>query len=363
MSPALSDRLVIRMNPLLETIDLKKYFPVKGGIFKTKIDEVQAVDGVNLKVQKGECFGLVGESGCGKTTLGRTIVRLTDSTSGHIFYDVDERIKKEIEDLEKSGKKNSERFKELERKYCIAEFEGDQLKELRKKIQIIFQDPVSSLNPRMLIKNIVGEPLSIHNYEGSKQKRVLNLLQEVGLGEDHLFRYPHEFSGGQRQRIAIARALAVDPELVILDEPTSALDVSVQAQILNLLQDLQGELNLTYLFITHDLNVAEFMCDRIAVMYLGKIVEQAPAEKLFKSPKHPYTKALLSSIPIPDPDFKREEKIKMTGQVPSPRNPPSGCRFHPRCPYSSEKCSQKHPEFAEVEKAHFVSCWHPQNKS
>lgn len=347
------------MDTLLETKRLKKYFPIRGGILKRKIDEVKAVDGVDLKVRKGECFGLVGESGCGKTTLGRTIMRLIDPTSGHIFYDAPKEVKQEIEELENSNKSKSDRLSELEKEYCLSEFESGNLKDMRKKIQMIFQDPVSSLNPRMLVKDIVGEPLSIHDYEGDKQKRVLNLLEEVGLGEEHLFRYPHEFSGGQRQRIAIARALAVDPELVILDEPTSALDVSVQAQILNLLQDLQDELNLTYLFITHDLNVAEFMCDRIAVMYLGKIVEQASAEKLFMSPKHPYSKALLSSVPVPDPSFQREEEITITGEVPSPRNPPSGCRFHPRCPFATEKCNEEIPELVVEDGDHLVSCWHP----
>lgn len=348
---------------LLETRRLKKYFPVTGGIFKRKIDEVKAVDDVNIKIREGECFGLVGESGCGKTTLGRTIMRLIEPTDGHIFYDVPEEIKQEIEELEKSENPNSERLSELEEQYCLAEFDGKRLQKMRKKIQMLFQDPVSSLNPRMLIKNIVGEPLTVHDYEGNQRKRVLELLQEVGLGEEHLYRYPHEFSGGQRQRIAIARALAVDPKLVILDEPTSALDVSVQAQILNLLLRLQDELNLTYLFITHDLNVAEFMCNRIAVMYLGKIVEQAPAERLFNSPKHPYSEALLSSIPIPDPKFEREEKFTITGEVPSPRNPPPGCRFHPRCPFATDECSNAIPELTEIEEDHLVACWHPLEQS
>lgn len=355
------------MKTILETRDLKKYFPIKGGIFRRKVDDVRAVDGVDMKIQQGECFGLVGESGCGKTTLGRTILRLTDPTDGHIFYDVPEEIKEEIEKLENSGN-SSERLEELERKYCIAEFEGKQLKELRKKIQMIFQDPATSLNPRRLVKDTVGEPLAIHNYEGDNRERVSDLLKKVGLGEEHLYRYPHEFSGGQRQRIAIARALAVDPELLILDEPTSALDVSVQAQVLNLLKELQEELGLTYLFITHDLGVARYISDRIAVMYLGKIVEEAPTEELFKTPYHPYSRALLSAIPLPDPHAKQEEII-IGGQVPSPSNPPSGCRFHPRCPSvtekssASKKCQQNYPSLQEVEKNHFVACWDPLEQS
>lgn len=347
------------MEALLETKRLKKYFPIRAGVFQRTVDEVKAVDGVDMRIRPGESFGLVGESGCGKTTLGKTIMRLIEPTSGHIFYDVPEEIKEKIEELEKSDDSDSEAYSALESEYCLAEYSGRQLKEIRKKIQMIFQDPSTSLNPRMLVKDIIGEPLTVHDFEGDKRERVISLLREVGLGEDHLYRYPHEFSGGQRQRIATARALAVGPELVVLDEPTSALDVSVQAQILSLFQRLQDELGLTYLFITHDLNVAEFMCDRIAVMYLGRIVEQAPAEELFKSPRHPYAAGLVSSVPIPDPKFEREEEELIKGEVPSPINPPSGCRFHPRCPYAEDKCSEERPELRKVGEDHYVSCWNP----
>ncbi|MBS3815783.1 MAG: ABC transporter ATP-binding protein [Hadesarchaea archaeon] len=344
------------MKTLVETEDLKKYFPIKGGVLKRKIGDVKAVDGVDLKINKGECFGLVGESGCGKTTLGRTIIRLLEPTSGHIYYDVPQDVRKEIKELKKSGDSDSkDRLSELEEEYCLAEYDGKQLKEIRKKMQIVFQDPGSSLNPRMLVKNIVGEPLDVHDFEFNKQERVLELLREVGLGSEHLYRYPHEFSGGQRQRITIARALAVDPDFVVLDEPTSALDVSVQAQILDLLKRLQDEFDLTYLFITHDLGVARYMSKRIAVMYLGKIAEIAPTKELFENPAHPYTKALLSAIPIPDPEVERD-KIDIPGEVPNPANPPSGCSFHPRCPYAEEECKQEIPSLKKIGKNHFVAC-------
>lgn len=346
------------MRTLLETVGLKKYFPVRGGILKRKIDDVKAVDGVDLKVREGECFGLVGESGCGKSTLGRTLIRLLDPTSGHIFYNVDPSIKKELLKLEEEGN-DSSRLEELENTYCLSEFDDHQIKDIRNSIQIIFQDPATSLNPRMLVKDIIGEPLDVHDIEGDRRERVVQLLNEVGLGQEHLYRYPHEFSGGQRQRIAFARALAVNPDLLILDEPTSALDVSVQAQIINLLQRLQREYGFTYIFITHNLSVAEYICDRIGVMYLGKIVEQAPTEKIFESPKHPYSEALISSAPLPDPGQRREKRVEISGQVPSARNPPEGCRFHPRCPFATEECDKKYPPFEEVKEHHKVACWHP----
>lgn len=347
------------MSGLLETRNLKKYFPVRGGVLQRKIDEVRAVDGVDMKIERGECFGLVGESGCGKSTLGRTLVRLLDPTDGHIFYEVPEDIKNEIIEIAESENPEKEKLRALEKEYCLSEFEGKNLKKMRKKIQIVFQDPTTSLNPRMLVKDIVGEPLEVHDLIENKRERVLEILRDVGLGEEHLYRYPHEFSGGQRQRIAIARALAVEPDLLVLDEPTSALDVSVQAQIINMLQILQKEHNLTYLFITHDLSVAEYICNRIAVMYLGRIVEQAPTEKLFESPKHPYTGGLLSSAPIPDPKKKREIRVEMTGEVPSPRNPPPACRFHPRCPYATDICREEYPPLEKKEENHIAACWHP----
>lgn len=340
---------------LIEANDLKKYYPITGGVFKRKVGEVKAVDGINLEVKEGETFGLVGESGCGKTTLGKTLIRLLDPTSGNIFYDISEEKKDEILKLQREDG-NEKKLKKLRKKYDFAKFEGSKLQEMRKKAQIVFQDPSTSLNPRMIVKDIVGEPLKIHGYEGNKKERVLDLLNEVGLTEDHLYRYPHEFSGGQRQRIAIARALAVDPELIILDEPTSALDVSVQAQILNLLKDLQSELDLTYVFITHDIQVSEYMSDRIAVMYLGKKVEEAPAREILKNPKHPYTTALLSANPEADPTKKTTE-MPLEGELPKPSNPPKGCNFHTRCQNKTKKCEEKESRMVEVEKGHLVSCW------
>ena len=319
--------------------------------------DIKAVDGVNLKIRKGECLGLVGESGCGKTTLGKTILRLLKPTKGHIYFDVSEEIKQKVEKLEESRDSNSQKLQELEGAYDLSNFEGKRLKKLRRRMQIVFQDPSSSLNPRMLIKDIVGEPLGVHGLAKglAKRERVINLLERVGLSKDHLFRYPHEFSGGQRQRIAIARALATNPDFVILDEPTSALDVSVQAQILNLLQDLQKEFGLTYLFITHHLLVVEYISHRIAVMYLGKIVELADTKELFKNPMHPYTQALLSAIPIPDPEVRSHRTI-LKGDVPSPIDPPSGCVFHTRCSLATKECDERIPDLVSLGDGHYVAC-------
>ena len=314
---------------LMEVKDLKKHFPVKGGILQRVTGFVRAVDGLNFEIERGEVFGLVGESGCGKTTLGRACLRLIEPTSGEVRFEDVDLLNLNLKDMQK----------------------------MRLNVQMVFQDPFSSLDPRMMIKDIVGEGLVIHGLaKGSELKeRVLQNLERVGLKKEHLYRYPHEFSGGQRQRIGIARSLVLNPKFIVLDEPTSALDVSVQAKILNLLLKLQKELGLTYMFISHNLSVIEYMSDRIAVMYVGKIVETGTKVELFENPLHPYTRALFSAIPIPDPDLKHE-KIILKGDVPSPLNPPSGCRFHPRCPDAEELCEREEPLSIEVNSGRKVAC-------
>ncbi len=315
---------------LLEIKNLKKYFPVKEGVFRRTVAHVKAVDDINFHIKRGETLGLVGESGCGKSTAGRTILRLLEATAGEIWF--------EGKNLIELGKR--------------------ELREMRKEMQIIFQDPYASLNPRMTVADIVGEPMDIHNLASSKKERnekVADILDTVGLGTEHMNRYPHEFSGGQRQRIGVARALAVDPSLIIADEPVSALDVSIQAQVINLMQDLQKDFDLTYLFIAHDLSVVKHISDRVAVMYLGKLVEVADKKELFDDPKHPYTQSLLSAIPVADPTYE-SERIILEGDVPSPVNPPSGCRFHPRCPYAMDICSEVEPEFKDYGEEHFAAC-------
>ncbi|ASK62331.1 peptide ABC transporter substrate-binding protein [Virgibacillus phasianinus] len=314
--------------PLVEVKDLKKHFPVQKGWFEKNKSAIQAVNGVSFTIEEGETFGLVGESGCGKSTTGRMIMNLLSPSSGNIYFDGQE----------------------------ISSLSDTNLRNVRKNFQMVFQDPYASLNPRMKVKEIISEPLTIHKYEKvQKEKRVNELLDIVGLNKNYADRYPHEFSGGQRQRIGVARALALNPKLIIADEPVSALDVSIQSQILNLLQDLQEELGLTYLFISHDLSVMEHISDRVGVMYLGELVELAGKDMIYDHPKHPYTQALLSSIPIPDPTVKRE-RIILKGDIPSPANPPSGCRFHTRCPYAMEKCMTEKPRLKRVADGQLVAC-------
>ena len=315
--------------PLLDARHLVKYYPIRGGVFMKEIAAVKAVDDVSLSIKKGETLGLVGESGCGKSTFGRAIMRLEEPTSGEVWYDGDN----------------------------ILTYDAQQIRALRKKMQIIFQDPFSSLNPRKPVASIVGEPLLIHGMKNRQEReaRVMELLQVVGLSKEHMRRYPHMFSGGQRQRIGVARALALNPDLVVCDEAVSALDVSIQAQVLNLLKDLQDEFSLTYLFISHDLHVVEHISDRVAVMYLGKIVEVANSKVIYKTPLHPYTQALLSASPMPDPEQKRK-RILLKGDVPSPINPPPGCRFHTRCPYVQDICSKTEPPLKEIRPGHEAAC-------
>jgi peptide/nickel transport system ATP-binding protein len=319
---------------LLDVKDLKKHFPIKRGLLSRTVGHVKAVDGVSFYVREGETLGLVGESGSGKTTTGRMIMRAYDPTAGEVWF-----ADREM------GQVN------------IAALERRQLKRLRRNIQMIFQDPYSSLNPRMTLQQIVGEPLLVNGVAHGKQlaEQVAELLEVVGLRPQYMSRYPHAFSGGQRQRIGIARALALHPQLVVCDEPVSALDVSVQAQILNLLQDLQKQFGLTYLFVAHDLSVVEHISDRVAVMYVGKLAESATTPELFTNPRHPYTEALLSAVPKPDPRIRTEPMV-LPGEVADPANPPSGCYFHPRCRYKVDRCVTETPVLREIAPAHFVSC-------
>jgi peptide/nickel transport system ATP-binding protein len=328
MSEAASNKILLEVN------NLKKHFPIKRGWISRTVGHVRAVDGVSFFVREGETLGLVGESGCGKTTTGRMILRAIEPTEGEIWFDA--------QDL---GRTN------------VAAVEKSQLKKIRRNMQMIFQDPYSSLNPRMTLREIVGEPLLVHDIaKGSElEDRVAELLKVVGLRREYMSRYPHAFSGGQRQRIGIARALALNPQLIVCDEPVSALDVSIQAQILNLLQDLQAQFRLTYLFVAHDLSVVEHISDRVAVMYVGKLVESAPTRSLYLTPRHPYTEALLSAVPKPDPR-RRTEPIVLTGEVADPANPPGGCYFHPRCRYKIDRCAAEAPTLREITPGHFVSC-------
>jgi len=322
--------------PLVEIREIRKYFPIRKGMMQREVARVHAVDGVSFAVQEGETLGLVGESGCGKSTLGRTIVRLYEPTAGQIIF--------QGQAIEGHGAR--------------------QLRPLRREMQMVFQDPYASLNPRKRVGSIIGDPMKIHHLGNAKERkaRVEELLETVGLSPEHFNRYPHEFSGGQRQRIGIARALALRPKLIVADEPVSALDVSIQSQMLNLLEDLQTEFRLTYIFIAHDLGVVRHVSDRIAVMYLGKIVEMSPAEELYVRPIMPYTEALLSAVPVPDPDLAaKRERIVLEGDVPSPINPPRGCRFHPRCRYATQVCSEVEPPLVEYGNGHLAACHHPLN--
>ena len=314
--------------PLIEVKDLKEYFNINVGLFRSK--PLKAVDGVSFSINKGETLGLVGESGCGKTTVGRTILNLYKPTGGEIFY-------------------NGKRIKTK-----------SDIKEFRKKATMVFQDPYSSLNPRMTVSDIIGEPLDVHKMYASKKEReekILDLMAKVGLNSEHANRYAHEFSGGQRQRIGIARAMAMNPQFVVCDEPVSALDVSIQAQVINMFDELQEQMGLTYLFIAHDLLVVRHISDRIAVMYLGKMVELADAKEIYDHPLHPYTQCLMSAVPLPDPKKAREnQRIVLSGDIPSPLNAPSGCPFRTRCPYAKAECAASMPEFKEVQSGHFVAC-------
>ncbi len=315
---------------LVEVEHLTKFFPVRRGVLQRVHAWVQAVDDVSFHIFQGETLGLVGESGCGKTTVGRTMLRLLEPTSGRVTFDGVE----------------------------VFRLKGGEMKSMRRNMQIIFQDPYSSLDPRMPVGESVAEGLRIHRIgtPAERRKLVQDMLRKVGLEEYHARRYPHEFSGGQRQRIGIARALALQPRFIVADEPVSALDVSIQSQVLNILKDLQAEFNLTYLFIAHNMSVVEHISDRVAVMYLGKVVELASRQALFSDPLHPYTQALMSAIPIPDPHVRRQ-RILLPGDVPSPLNPPRGCRFHPRCPVAMEHCAVEEPRFQEVSPGHSVACW------
>jgi len=367
---ALSDSAVESRPVVLAARNVRKYFPIRGGVFSAHIGDVHAVDGVSVTIHQGETVGLVGESGCGKTTMGRLVLRLIEPTSGHTYYRPPPEVYDRLDALygglhaddEANGKaaaaaESLAQLDEIAEQYSLYRKSNKEMRELRGRLQIVFQDPYSSLSPRMLVRDIITEPMAIQRVgtRNERYERAAELLREVGLNPEHLWRFPHEFSGGQRQRIGIARALARRPEFIVLDEPTSALDVSVQAQILNILRGLQEEQQISYLFISHHLSVVRAMSNRVIVMYLGQIVEEAPTDELFTRTLHPYTQALLSAIPIPDPTVKRQ-RIVLQGDVPSPASPPSGCRFHTRCPAVMPICSKVEPKLTEIRPRHWVSC-------
>ncbi|MBD1370889.1 dipeptide ABC transporter ATP-binding protein [Hazenella sp. IB182357] len=314
---------------LLTVKNLSKHFPIKGGVFRRTVGQVKAVDNISFSVNKGETFGLVGESGCGKSTTGRTLIRLLEPTAGEVLFE---------------GKD-------------IARLARKEMQAVRRDLQMVFQDPYASLNPQMTVGELIEEPMKVHGLynKQERQKRVKKMMDLVGLNAQYITRYPHEFSGGQRQRIGIARALSLEPKLIIADEPVSALDVSIQSQVVNLMDDLQKELDLTYIFIAHDLSVIKHISDRVGVMYLGRMAEIAPKQKIYDQPLHPYTKALLSAVPVPDPKVKKE-RIILSGDVPSPSNPPSGCAFHPRCPKAFARCKTERPQLLDIGEEHFVAC-------
>ncbi len=360
------------MSNLVEIYDLKKHFPIKAGIFKKVVGQIKAVDGITLKIPKGKTLGLVGESGCGKTTAGRTITALYKPTAGEMFFDtsredIDEllALKKKIKTIKDSGTdpaevKNLEhQLVQLRKRMDMYSLPKKELNKRRREFQMVFQDPYGSLNPRIPVGDIIGEGLDIHRMYTTKKERkekIQDLMAKTGIDPAYINRYPHEFSGGQRQRIGIARALSLNPKLLVLDEPVSALDVSIQVQILDLLEKLQSDFNLTYLFIAHDLSVVEYFSQEVAVMYLGKIVEKASREKLYKDKLHPYTQALISAVPIPDPTKKRQ-RIILEGDVPSPVSPPKGCYFHPRCSQCMDICKTEEPPVFEPHEGHTVKCW------
>lgn len=347
--------------PLLEVRNLKMHFPVLGGVFRRRVGEVKAVDGISFDLCEGETLGLVGESGCGKSTTGKCLINLNKATSGEIIFHSKQRGVVEIQAMYSDDTLRKVKTFQVatDIDVDVASLNNNQMRPFRSEIQMIFQDPYSSLNPRMTVGDIIREPMEIHCPQMSRREmdeKVDWLLEKVGLRQEHASRYPHEFSGGQRQRIGIARALSTNPRLIIADEPVSALDVSVQAQVINLMQDLQKEFGLTYIFIAHDLAVVEHISDRIAVMYLGNIVEIAKAAELYANPRHPYTRALLSAIPVPDPRHKKAQRVVLQGDVPTPLNKPSGCGFRTRCPIAKPECAQRIPALVDLGDQHHVAC-------